>query len=52
MFASLLVVAIIGAIAWAGSAVGLGVLFGVVLPYVAVAAFIVGDIWRIVYWAK
>ena len=52
MFASLLVVAIIGAIAWAGSAVGLGVLFGVVLPYVAVAAFFVGVIWRMVYWAK
>ena len=52
MFASLLVVALIGAIAWAGSAVGLGVLFGVVLPYVAVAAFFVGVIWRMVYWAK
>ena len=52
MFASLLAVAIIGAIAWAGSAVGLGVLFGVALPYVAVAAFFVGVIWRMVYWAK
>lgn len=52
MFASLLVVALIGAIAWAGSAVGLSYLFGVVLPYVAVVTFFLGVIWRMVYWAK
>ena len=51
MFASLLVVALIGAIAWAGSAIGLSYLFGVVLPYVAVVAFFLGVIWRMVYWA-
>ena len=52
MFASLLVVALIGAIAWAGSAIGLSYLFGVVLPYVAVVTFFLGVIWRMVYWAK
>ena len=43
---------LIGAIAWAGAAVGLAGLFGVALPYVAVVVFIAGVVWRMVYWAK
>ena len=52
MFNSLLLVLLLGAIAWAGAAIGLAPLFGVVLPYVAVVVFIAGVIWRMVYWAK
>ena len=48
----LLVVAII-AITYIGVEVlGLSALFGIVLPYVAVACFIIGFIYRIVKWAK
>ncbi|PWM54313.1 MAG: menaquinol oxidoreductase [Clostridiales bacterium] len=47
-----LVLAII-AITYVGVEVlGLTTLFGIVLPYVAVACFIVGFVWRIVKWAK
>ena len=52
MFNSLLLVLLIGAIAWAGAAIGLAGLFGVALPYVAVVVFIAGVVWRMVYWAK
>ncbi len=52
MVISLLVVCAIGAIAWAGTSIGLGFLFGVVLPYVAVITFIGGVIWRMVYWSR
>ncbi len=52
MVTSLLVVFAIGVIAWVGTGLGLGFLFGVVLPYVAVITFIGGVIWRMVYWGK
>ncbi len=52
MFISLLLVLLIGAIAWAGAAIGLASLFGVVLPYVAVVVFVAGVVWRMVYWSK
>ena len=52
MFNSLLLVLLIGVIAWAGAAIGLAGLFGVALPYVAVVVFIAGVVWRMVYWAK
>lgn len=52
MFSSLLLVLLIGAIAWAGASAGLAPLFGVALPYVAVVVFIAGMVWRMVYWAK
>lgn len=52
MVISLLVVLAIGAIAWIGTSIGLGFLFGVILPYVAVVTFIGGVIWRMVYWSK
>ncbi|MDR2056252.1 MAG: sulfate reduction electron transfer complex DsrMKJOP subunit DsrM [Desulfovibrio sp.] len=52
MFLSLLLVLLIGAVAWAGSAAGFAPLFGVALPYLAAAVFIVGTVWRMVYWAK
>lgn len=52
MFKSLLVVALVAIIAWFGSQAGLGSLFGVVLPYVAIAIFLVGVVWRMIWWAK
>ena len=52
MLESLLVVLLIGAIAWIGSCIGLTAVFGIVLPYVAVIVFIVGLVRRMMYWAK
>ncbi|MDR3361413.1 MAG: sulfate reduction electron transfer complex DsrMKJOP subunit DsrM [Desulfovibrio sp.] len=52
MFPSLLLVLLIGAVAWAGASAGCAALFGVALPYAALAVFIAGMIWRITYWAK
>lgn len=52
MLASLLLVLAIAALSWAGSAVGLEPLFGIVLPYMAVLAFLGGLVWKIVYWAR
>ncbi len=52
MLHSLLVVVAITIIAWLGSAAGLGALFGVVLPYVAVLCFLGGVVWKMVWWAK
>ena len=48
-FAATLHILLIG---WAGSALGLQYLLGVVLPLVAGAVFIIGFIWKIVRWAK
>ena len=52
MLISLLAVLAVGAIAWAGSSAGLGLVFGVVLPYAAVAVFLVGLVRRMMYWGK
>lgn len=52
MFSSLVLVLLIMAIAWIGAGIGLAPLFGIVLPYAAVLVFIIGMIWRMVYWAK
>ena len=52
MLISLLAVLAIGTVAWLGSSVVLGVLFGVVLPYVAVAVFLAGLVRRLMYWGK
>ena len=52
MFESLLLVLLIGAIAWAGASSGLTAIFGVVLPYVAVCVFLIGIVRKMVYWAK
>lgn len=52
MLNALLVVVAITIIAWLGAAIGIGGLFGVFLPYVAILIFLGGVIWRMVYWAK
>ncbi|MBR3663226.1 MAG: sulfate reduction electron transfer complex DsrMKJOP subunit DsrM [Desulfovibrio sp.] len=52
MLESLLVVLLIGAVAWIGSCIGLTAVFGILLPYVAVLVFLVGIVRRMIYWAK
>jgi len=52
MFISLLMVLAIGAVAWIGIGFNLTYLFVVVLPYVAITIFVVGVIWRMIYWSK
>jgi nitrate reductase gamma subunit len=50
---SLAAVAALVAIAWIGAGVaGLKVLFGIVIPYAAIATFLLGFIYRIMKWAK
>jgi nitrate reductase gamma subunit len=49
---SLLAVVVLGLIAYAGAAVGLEVIFGIVIPYLAVLAFFVGFVNRVMDWAK
>jgi len=52
MLISLLAVLAVGAVAWLGSNAGFGLVFGVVLPYAAVAVFLVGLVLRMMYWGK
>jgi nitrate reductase gamma subunit len=50
---SLIAVLLLALIAWLGSAVlGLQVVFGVILPYLAVALFFVGFVLRMMDWAR
>ncbi len=53
VFVALLLIAVLIAIPWfAVSALNLGYVFGVILPYAAIAVFLVGFIYRIINWAK
>ncbi len=52
MITSLLVVLAMSMVVWIGTSIGLGFLFGILLPYVAVIIFIGGVIWRMVRWSK
>lgn len=49
---SLVAVVALTAIAYFGAGAGMQVLFGQVFPYVALALFLIGMVYRIVYWAK
>jgi len=49
---SLIAVIVLYLIAWAGSAMGLDVLFGVIIPYLAFILFIVGFVYKIVKWSR
>jgi nitrate reductase gamma subunit len=40
------------AVSWLGAAAGMGFLFGVVIPYIAIAAFLAGIVWRVLVWAR
>lgn len=53
VFVSLVAVVVLGTVAWFGvKAVGLYSVFGMVIPYVAIAIFLLGVIYRILKWAK
>ena len=49
---SLVAVIVLFLIAWAGTALGLEVLFGIIIPYIAVILFIVGFIYRVMSWSR
>ncbi len=51
LFSFLVVLALI-VIPWLGAGAGMGALFGIYLPYIAIIIFMVGFVWRIVDWAK
>ena len=45
--------ALLAALAWAGTEyLGLQVLFGIVVPYVAVACFVIGFVFRLINWGR
>ncbi len=52
VFIPLLVVLALGAAAYFGAQAGLQFLLGIVIPYVAVAVFLLGFIYKILNWAK
>ncbi len=52
MIVSLVAALLIGCVAWFGAQSGFQTVLGMALPLVAVAVFIGGIIWRVVYWAK
>lgn len=49
---SLLMVLLLVAVAWIGAAAGGELLFGVVVPYIAVLVFLAGFVWKIVRWTR
>lgn len=49
---SLVTVIVLFLIAWAGTALGLQVLFGIIIPYAALLLFIVGFIYRVMNWSR
>lgn len=49
---SLIAVIVLFLLAYVGQAVGLQVLFGVIIPYLAIVIFIAGFIYRVVDWAR
>ena len=51
-FSLLMIAALILAVFLGVEALGLSYLFGVIIPYLAIAIFIVGFILRVVKWAK
>ncbi len=49
---SLIAVIVLFLIAWAGTAAGLQVVFGIVIPYLAILTFIVGFAYKVLGWAR
>ena len=49
---SLVAVIVLFLIAWAGTALGLQVIFGIIIPYIAVILFIGGVIFRVMNWSR
>jgi nitrate reductase gamma subunit len=49
---SLIAVIVLFVIAWAGTAIGLEVVFGIIIPYLALLTFFAGFIYKIMDWSK
>ena len=49
---SLIAVIVLFLIAWAGTAIGLQVVFGIVIPYLALLTFLVGFAYKVVGWSR
>lgn len=48
----LIIVAVLIALAYFGVSIGLTALFAVVIPYIAIVVFLLGFIYKVIYWAK
>jgi len=49
---SLIAVIVLFLIAWAGTAIGLQVVFGIIIPYVALLIFLVGFAYKVIDWSN
>jgi nitrate reductase gamma subunit len=49
---SLIAVIVLFLIAWAGTAIGLQVVFGIIIPYLALLTFIVGFVYKVMGWSR
>jgi nitrate reductase gamma subunit len=49
---SLIAVIVLFLIAWAGAAVGLQIVFGIIIPYLALITFLVGLAYKVVGWSR
>jgi nitrate reductase gamma subunit len=49
---SLIAVIVLFLIAWAGTAIGLQVVFGIIIPYLALLTFIVGFAYKVMGWSR
>lgn len=49
---SLIAVIVLFLIAWAGTAIGLQVVFGIIIPYLALLTFIVGFAYKVMSWSR
>jgi len=49
---SLIAVIVLFLIAWAGTAIGLQIVFGIIIPYLALLTFLVGFVYKIVDWSR
>jgi len=49
---SLIAVIVLFLIAWAGTAIGLQVVFGIIIPYVALVVFLAGFAYKVIDWSR
>jgi nitrate reductase gamma subunit len=49
---SLIAVIVLFLIAWAGTAAGLQVVFGIIIPYLALLTFLVGFVYKVMDWSR
>ncbi len=50
--APLMAIVVLGLIAYLGTAAGMDYLFGIIIPYLALALFLFGFVWKILEWVK